>query len=190
VPRSSTTWATKLSHTDRDAIIKAAVVDEISSREIAARAAAGTLPGCSKVDISDSYVRKLTARFKSDYTPAKLAEPGVSDQARADARNRMLAVILSEIDKWEKQARAGQPDLPQHGRLMRALAEHDKAPTRAEQHEPGTQEETGQDQPPDLQGLLAGLLERTKTDSNGQSNDDTEPLSPARAVSPGDTDAA
>lgn len=169
--KPSTSFQSKLTQAEKDAVVRAVIVDGMSSREAAAKAQAGELDGVGKIDITDSYVRKLATRARADTGPARLQQPGEADKAIDQARSRLLSYILHEQRRWETEAKAGNVDLPKAGRIMRALADYDRT-QRGE-----AKRETGQDNDPPTEthetadALVARLLERSNGTSNGRATE-------------------
>lgn len=180
MPRAHTAWQTRFSKAEKEACIRAAIVDRLSYAEVARRAKAGELPGCGRVDIAANYIGKLTREARASFQPERLADPTEAGLQIDLARARALAWILRALDQWEKKARTGDTDLLQHGRLMRALAEHEKA-TKGK-HEPGTSDDApGQNTGPTAMETIAALLAAAQNgNSNGHNETTPEPASSAQ----------
>lgn len=177
MPKNRTAFQSKLTQAERDAVVRAVIVDGDSSREVARKAQAGELDGVGKVDITDSYVRKLATRARADTGPEKLAQPGEADRAIDTARSRMLSYILHEQRRWETDAKAGNVDLPKAGRIMRALADYERtARGQTPKPQPGPDEPTENTNDQTADAIVRALLER----SNGEARTEQSAASLSR----------
>lgn len=178
--RNQHTWAPKYSQAEKEAVIRASLVDGISYRVIAIKAAAGELPGAGKFKIDPSYIGKVVRLAKLKVNPEDLTTPESQARAIEKARNGALALILREMERWQQRAKAGEMDLAQHARLMRALAEHEKTARTRPGHD---QPESPDPQAQGTQDALAQLLEAVSNGTKQHSDKGTNPVSLAHAGS-------
>jgi hypothetical protein len=148
----------KLSRAQREAVIRAVLADNLSHAEAARRAAKGQLDGAGRFEITRSYVSRLVRDATHERKPAELADPETAHTEIQEARARALALVLRAIDAWEKNARAGQYDWPEHGRLMRALREHETASKqRTSEHETEQDDRSNEETHTDASAILEQL---------------------------------
>jgi hypothetical protein len=164
----------KLSRAQREAVIRAVLADNLSHAEAARRAAKGQLDGAGRFEITRSYVSRLVRDATHERKPAELADPETAHTEIQEARARALALVLRAIDAWEKNARAGQYDWPEHGRLMRALREHETASKqRTSEHETEADDNPNENTQTDAAAILEQLRTladntKAKPANNGQ----------------------
>jgi hypothetical protein len=162
----------KYTRAQREAAVRAVIVEDLSSIEAARRGREGKLEGAGRFDMTPAYIRKMVAQERAKINPGKLVQPGESERAIEQARARALSLILRAFERWEREAKTGHVDLTEHGKLMKALREHERGTgqgrTRAQ---PGHESDPHTDTPMDAATLLAALTQGAR-DSNGNGHAD------------------
>lgn len=181
VARNHTTFATKFTDAQKEACIKAVIVDGLKARDVAAKAAAGELPGVGKFEITINYVNVLARAARGNYNPEQLADHRVARETVDLAQARILTWLLREVDRYEVQARAGKVDITRGARLTRALGDWYRAVGKPEpKPKPGREDPN----PPDsntAEQMIAALLERANGQSSDKSDSEAKPVSLADA---------
>jgi hypothetical protein len=180
--RSHTSFQATLTRAEKDAAVRAYIVDGHTAPEVSNRAARGELDGAGKFKITAAYVRKLAKAATVNHTPEKLAKPGQAQDAIDQARYGMLALILRDAEKLQAEAKKGKTDLAQTGRLLRAMHEWQRTEGKAQPEHYDDQTTETRD---DAASLLAQLEDLTKQRASDKTNGHAETASLSTRVSPG-----
>lgn len=147
------------------------IVDGLNSTEAVEAGRKGTLEGAGRFNMTPAYARKLKAAETAKINPGKLHDPSEAEAAIRDAKARALALVLRGLERWEREAKTGQLDLTEHGKLMRALREHEPRQGPGRPRNPGNGDNAQSDAPSDAHALLAGLQQLATQGSQGRTED-------------------
>lgn len=172
-------FAARYTRAQKDACVKARALNPRRSYQDIARAAGAGELGTPRFEITPNYVGKLCRDNLHTFRPVELHDPQKAQASVDDARARILAWLLRDLEAFEKQARTGQTDL-RHARLiMGALADWQRTSHKGTPGPQGDTQPEGQD---NAQNVIAQLIAAANgTASNGAA----EPTIPGSAAHAG-----